>query len=65
MPFDKANKAAGEHLMLGATLEELRAAVPDLRALTPDSALAELVDERIAVLLKQADESREGMDPAR
>jgi hypothetical protein len=41
-------KIAERRLVDGATLQELRDAVRDLRALAPDSTLAELVEARIA-----------------
>jgi len=41
---------AERNLVDGATLEELKDAARDLRALTPDSALAELVEAKIAEL---------------
>ena len=55
MAFDKAAANAAQHLTSGATLEELRSAAQDLRALSPDSALAELVEEKIERLLNEED----------
>jgi hypothetical protein len=59
MPFDQANRAAGEHLMLNATLDELKAAASDLRALSEGSALADLVDAKIAQIQRDAGGGRE------
>jgi hypothetical protein len=53
MVFDKAKQAAGTHLISGATLDELKAAASDLRALSEDSALAELVDAKIKQILSE------------
>jgi len=50
MAFGDSLKVAERTLIDGATLEELRDAARNLRALTPDSALAELVEARIAEL---------------
>ncbi len=47
MPSDKATHDAAQHLTSGANLEELRSAAEDLRALSPDSPLARLVEEKI------------------
>lgn len=55
MPFEKANAAAGAHLMSGATLQELKAAASDLRALSRTSALADLVDAKIAAIQSKRD----------
>jgi hypothetical protein len=52
MVFRDSMKVAERSLIDGATLEELRDAARNLRALTPDSALAELVEARIAELEK-------------
>ncbi|WP_210497016.1 hypothetical protein [Microvirga antarctica] len=48
MDFGQSMKIAKRTLVDGATLDELRDAARNLRALTPDSALAELVEARIA-----------------
>jgi hypothetical protein len=55
--MDIADKvtAAANTLMSEATLDELRELAQDLRTLTPDSALAELVETRIEQIL-EADE---------
>jgi hypothetical protein len=53
MPFDRATSDAGRHIVSGATIAELRAAASDLRALSEGSALADLVDIKIAELLRE------------
>ncbi len=55
MAFDKAACDAAEHLTEGADLHELREAAQDLRALAPDSVLAQLVEEKIKRLQHEAD----------
>jgi hypothetical protein len=52
MAFGHPMQVAERSLVDGATLEELRDAARNLRALTPDSALAELVEARIAEIEK-------------
>lgn len=47
MFYEKALRIAERTLVDGATLAELKQASKDLRALTPDSALADLVDAKI------------------
>ena len=44
-----AMQKAARRLEDGATVEELKAAIQDLRALAPDSALADFVEERLAI----------------
>lgn len=56
MPFEKANETAATHLILGATLEELKSASSDLRALSQTSALADLIDAKIKLILSQRSE---------
>jgi hypothetical protein len=53
MHFHKALSIAGRNLIDGATLDELKEAVRDLRELTPDSVLADLVDAKIKVMESQ------------
>jgi hypothetical protein len=53
MQFDKALLIAEKNLIDGATLDELKEAVRDLRALTPNSVLADLVENRIEVIERQ------------
>ncbi|PVE25255.1 hypothetical protein DC522_06925 [Microvirga sp. KLBC 81] len=55
MVYEKALQIAGRRLVDGATLAELKQASKDLRAMTPDSALADLVDAKIKLI-----ESRQG-----
>jgi hypothetical protein len=44
---------AEKNLIDGATLDELKEAVRDLRALTPNSVLADLVENRIEMIERQ------------
>jgi hypothetical protein len=46
-----------EHLAAGADLGELKEAAQDLRALSPNSVLAELVEEKIERIHYEAHES--------
>lgn len=50
MPSTKALRIVERTRIEGATLAKLRQASKDLRAVTPDSALAELVDAKIESL---------------
>lgn len=50
MTYRKALRIAERRLVDGATLAELKQASKDLRALTPDSALADLVDAKIRLI---------------
>lgn len=50
MDFSEALRTAERNLTQGATLTELRELARDLRALTPDSLLADLVEIRIQVI---------------
>ena len=63
MPFEKANSAAGAHLTSGGTLQELKAAASDLRALSQSSALADLVDAKIAAILSKTGPENPADDP--
>jgi hypothetical protein len=47
MDFDRATIMAEENLIEGATLDELKEVVRDLRALSSDSVLADLVEAKI------------------
>ncbi len=58
MAFDKPTRDVAEHLASGANLHELKEVVQDLRALSPDSALAQLVEEKIERILEQDEERR-------
>ena len=53
MQFDKALLIAEKNLIDGATLDELKEAVRDLRALTPNSVLVDLVENRIEMIERQ------------
>jgi hypothetical protein len=53
MQFDKALFIAEKNIIDGATLDELKEAVRDLRALTPDSVLADLVETRVKLIESQ------------
>lgn len=50
MAFDEALDIAERQLVDGATLQELKEAVRDLRALSRESALADLVEQKIAAI---------------
>jgi hypothetical protein len=50
MNFSEALRMAERNLSEGATLAELRQLACDLRALTPDSLLADLIEIRIQVI---------------
>ncbi len=51
MSYEAAKVAAGQHLTDGASLDHLKEAAADLRSLSPESALAELVEAKIRRLL--------------
>ena len=51
MDSQDAKALAAKNLIDGATVDELREAVNDLRALSPESALAELVEAKIERML--------------
>ena len=59
MEFMDAKAMAARNLTEGATLEELREAVRDLRALSPESALADLVEAKIEQLLAESEQTHE------
>ena len=50
MAFDQALDIAERQIIDGATLQELKDAVRDLRVLSHESALADLVEQKIAAL---------------
>lgn len=50
MAFTEALDIAERQLIDGATLQELKDAVRDLRALSRESALADLVEQKIAAV---------------
>ena len=58
MAFVRAIRKVAEHLTSGADLDELRAAAQDLRALSPDRELAQLVEEKIQHVEDEVDEQR-------
>ncbi len=58
MAFDKPTCDAARHLSEGADLHELKEAAQDLRALSPDSVLAQLVEEKIERILEEDAERR-------
>jgi hypothetical protein len=58
MFYAKALQIAERTLVDGATLEELKQASKDLRALTPNSALADLVDAKVKLIKSRQDDSR-------
>jgi hypothetical protein len=53
MHSNDAKAIAAKNLIDGATVDELREAVNDLRALSPESALADLVEAKIAHMLTE------------
>lgn len=53
MSYAEASHIAERTLLDGATLTELKQASMDLRVLTPDSALADLVDAKIEFIESQ------------
>ena len=53
MKSHDAKTIAAKNLIDGATVDELREAVNDLRALSPESALAELVEAKIERMLTE------------
>ena len=55
MDFTEALRMAERNLTEGATLTELKELAQDLRALTPNSILADLIDIKIAVIEGQWD----------
>jgi hypothetical protein len=56
MDLKDAKAMAARNLIKDATLDELREAARDLRALSPDSALADLVEAKIEIM--SADKER-------
>ncbi len=60
MDSNDAKAMAARNLIEGTTLEELREAVRDLRALSPESALADLVEAKIEHLLAESRRTDEG-----
>ena len=62
MDSNDAKAMAARTLIKGATLEELREAVRDLRALSPNSALADLVEDQIEQLLAESEQTGIGAE---
>ncbi|HEX2554293.1 MAG TPA: hypothetical protein VHL98_11360 [Microvirga sp.] len=56
MIFDIATSDVPEHLTELADLHELREALRNLRAIAPDSVLAQLVEDKIERLQHEADD---------
>jgi hypothetical protein len=52
MDLNRAQAIAAKSLINGASLDELHEVAQDLRALSPDSVLAELVEAKIERLLR-------------
>ena len=63
MAFDRETREVAEHLTSGADLDELKAVAKDLRTLSPDSALAQLVEEKIERLQGKVDVRRRATAP--
>jgi hypothetical protein len=57
MDSHDAKAIAAKNLIDGATMDELREAVNDLRALSPESALADLVVAKIERMLAQGEQT--------
>jgi hypothetical protein len=57
MTYRKALRIAEKTLVDGATLAELKQTSKDLRELSPDSALANLVDAKIEAVERQEHDS--------
>ncbi len=63
MTFDKVTCDAAEHQSERADLHELMEAVQALRAHSPDSVLAQFVEEKIARLQHETDEGGRSSTP--
>ncbi len=63
MAFDRETREVAEHLTSGADLDELKAVAKDLRSLSADSALAQLVEEKIERLQGKIDVLRRAIAP--
>ena len=55
MHSNDAKAITAKNLIDGATVDELREAVNDLRALSPESALADLVEAKIERMLTESE----------
>ena len=62
MDFKEAKAMAAKNLTEGATLRELWEAARDLRALSPESALADLVEAKIERLLVEVEQTEAGAE---
>ena len=58
MHSNDAKAIAAKNLIDGATVDELREAANDLRALSPESALAELVEAKIERMLTEQNDNQ-------
>jgi hypothetical protein len=57
MGSNDAKAIAAKNLIDGATVDELREAVNDLRVLSPESALADLVEAKIERMLAEDEQT--------
>jgi hypothetical protein len=57
MDSNDAKTIAAKNLIDGATVDELREAANDLRALSPESALADLVEAKIERMLAEGEQT--------
>jgi hypothetical protein len=57
MHSNDAKAIAAKNLIDGATVDELREAANDLRALSPESALADLVEAKIERMLAEGEQT--------
>jgi len=62
MDHNDLTAMAARNLTEGATLEELREAARDLRALAPESALADLVEAKIERILAESEQTGIGAE---
>ena len=62
MDHNDLTAMAARNLTEGATLEELREAARDLRALSPESALADLVEAKIERILAESEQTNIGAE---
>ena len=65
MDHNDLTAMAARNLTEGATLEELREAARDLRALSPESALADLVEAKIERILAESEQTDIGAEATR
>ena len=62
MDHNDLTAMAARNLTEGATLEELSEAARDLRALSPESALADLVEAKIERILAESEQTDIGAE---